>query len=60
MQDFKARLEKLLSEADDCDLIARLATDIQKHELFERLARDYRAMAKDIEKIIAIRGNASK
>jgi hypothetical protein len=60
MQDFKARLEKLLSEADDCDLIARLATDIQKRELFERLARDYRAMAKDIEKIIAIRGNAGK
>jgi hypothetical protein len=58
MVDLKARVEKLLTEAAECDLIAGLATDVQKRELFERLARDYRAMAADIEKIIAIRGSA--
>jgi hypothetical protein len=55
MVDFKARVDKLLTEAAECDLIAGLATDVQKRELFERLARDYREMAADIEKIIAIR-----
>jgi hypothetical protein len=55
MQDYRARIEKLLKEAADCDLIANLATDKQKRELFERLARDYRTMAADVEKIIDIR-----
>ena len=56
MQDFKARLENLLTQAAECDLIANLATDIQKRELFQKLAREYREMASDVEKIIAIRG----
>ena len=55
MLDFKDRVEKLLAAAAECDLVANLATDAQKRELFERLARDYRQMAKDVEKIIAIR-----
>jgi hypothetical protein len=55
MQDFKARQEKLLKEAAECDLVANLTTDVEKRALFEKLARDYREMAGDIEKIIAIR-----
>jgi hypothetical protein len=55
MHDFKARHEKLLKEAAECDLIANLTTDVEKRALFEKLARDYREMAKDIEKIIASR-----
>ena len=55
MKDFRARIEKLLTEAAECDLIARLTTDISKRELFERLACDYREMAQDVEKIAAIR-----
>jgi hypothetical protein len=56
MKDFQARVERLLAEAGECDLIAGLAMDVQKRELFEKLARDYREMARDIKKIIAIRG----
>jgi len=59
MQDYKARIENLLTGAAECDLIANLATDKQKRELFEKLARDYREMAEDIQKIIAIRGNGT-
>jgi hypothetical protein len=53
MEDLSAKLEKLLIEAEDCDLIGRLATDPDKRELFERLAADLRAMARDIEAVIA-------
>jgi hypothetical protein len=53
MQDLREKLEKLLTEAEDCDLIGRLATDKQKRELFKRLAADLRAMAHDIEAVIA-------
>ena len=35
MQDLREKLEKLLTEAEDCDLIGRLATDRQKRELFK-------------------------
>jgi hypothetical protein len=49
MEDLSAKLEKLLIEAEDCDLIGRLATDLNKRELFKRLAVDLRAMAHDIE-----------
>ena len=38
MQDMKAHLEKLRSDAAECALIRDLATDPQKRELFTRLA----------------------
>ena len=52
MQDLKAKLEKLRAEAEDCELIGRLATDVHKRELFLRLAVDLRGMARDIEAMI--------
>ena len=55
MQDLKAKLEKLLTEAEDCELIGRLATDVHKRALFLKLAVDLRAMARDIEAMIATR-----
>ena len=51
MEDFQARIERLLSESIECDLIAGSATDIKKRKLFERLARDYSEIARDIEKL---------
>ena len=45
----RVKLEKLLVEAEDCDLIGNLATDPRKRELFKRLATDLRNMARDIE-----------
>jgi hypothetical protein len=54
MEDLlRVKLEKLLIEAEDCDLIGRLATDSKKRELFKKLATDLRATARDIEAMIA-------
>jgi len=55
MEDLRAKLQKLLNEAEDCDLIGKLATDVHKRELFTRLAVDLRAMADDIRAAIAQR-----
>jgi hypothetical protein len=55
MQDMQAKLEKLLTEAEDCALIAKLAPNERKRELFERLAADLREIARDIERVIAAR-----
>ena len=60
MQDLKAKLEKIRTEADDCEIIGRLATDIHKRELFLRLAVDLRGMARDIEAMIATRPPVTK
>jgi hypothetical protein len=38
MQDLQARVEKLETEAAECDLIAKLAVDGQKRAAFEGLA----------------------
>jgi hypothetical protein len=54
----RVKLEKLLLEAEDCELIGKLATDLQKRELFKKLAADLRAMARNIETEIA--GRAPK
>ena len=59
MEDLSAKLEKLLMDAEDCDLIGRLAADPNKRELFEKLAADLRAIARDIQVVIAVRTNVS-
>ncbi len=41
MQDMKAQLEKLLTEASECALIASLATDKKKRDLFSKLSEHY-------------------
>jgi hypothetical protein len=53
MKDLSSTREKLLSEAEDCDLIGQLATDLRKRELFKKLAIDLRAMAGDIQAAIS-------
>ena len=52
MDDLTAKRAKLLLEADDCDLIGRLAASPHKRQLFQKLARDLRDMALDIERTI--------
>ncbi len=47
MEDLTAKLEKLRSEADDCELIGRLATDLGKRALFSKLALRLRALARE-------------
>jgi hypothetical protein len=53
-----AKLERLRDDATDCDLIGRLATDRKKRDLFRRLAVDLRALAQDIEDMIAVQQHA--
>jgi hypothetical protein len=54
MKELSARLEKLLIEAEDCDLIGKLATDPNKRELFKKLAVDLRTMARDVQAVISM------
>jgi hypothetical protein len=53
VEDLQARLEKLLTEAEDCALIGKLATDVRKRDLFDKLATDVRRMAREVEAVIA-------
>jgi hypothetical protein len=43
MKDLRAKLEKLLTEAEDCEIIGRLAADKKKRELFRRRPRIFAA-----------------
>jgi hypothetical protein len=53
MQDIKARRDKLLDDAADCEMIGSLAVDPVKRETFRQLAASYRQMANDLAVIIA-------
>jgi hypothetical protein len=55
MEELKARREKCLVDAADCELIANLATEPSKREIFGRLARQLKQMADDIGAVIAAR-----
>ena len=55
MRDMQEKLENLLVDAEDCELIARLATDRAKRETFARIAKQLRAMAAELKADIAIR-----
>jgi hypothetical protein len=52
MQDIKHRLEKLRTDAEECLLISRLTTEPEKREAFQKLADDYRKMARELETIV--------
>jgi hypothetical protein len=55
MEDLKAKLDRLRSEAVDCEMIGNLAADKEKRDLFRKLAFDLRSMAQGIEALIAVR-----
>jgi hypothetical protein len=52
MQDMLAQLEKLRKDAEDCELIGKLATDPKKRELFERLAAHLKVLATEVERVM--------
>ena len=52
MDDLQAKLEKLSLEAEDCELIAKRTTDLKERSMFDKLAFQLRAMARDIEALI--------
>jgi len=53
MEDMRAHLEKLRIDAKECALIGKLATDVQKRELFSRLADHLEVLASEVERAIA-------
>jgi hypothetical protein len=53
MEDMIAHLEKLRIDAEDCALISKLATNMQKRELFERLAEHLGGLASEVERALA-------
>jgi hypothetical protein len=53
MQDLNAQREKLLINAADCEIIANLACDERKREVFRNLARRLRQTADDLGAEIA-------
>jgi hypothetical protein len=55
MKDLRAKLEQLLAEAHDCDLIGNLATDQAKRATFRRMAVQFREMAEQLKADIAAR-----
>ncbi|WP_170991635.1 MULTISPECIES: hypothetical protein [Bradyrhizobium] len=50
MQDMKAHLEKLRVEAEECELISKLATNPTKKELFAKMAAHHRLLADEVER----------
>ncbi len=55
MEDLEERIEKLETDAADCDLIAKLAADAVKRETFGHLARQLRQMASDLRAVMQAR-----
>jgi len=53
--ELKSRVQKLRIEAADCDMISFLADDARKRALFQKLARDLRSTAGEIEAMNASR-----
>jgi hypothetical protein len=55
MNDLKTRLEKLIADAAECDLIASLAAEADKRKAFRDLAEQYRRMADAIRQVLTAR-----
>jgi hypothetical protein len=58
MIDFSAKLERFETLTAECELIAKLATDRRKRELYLRLAQHYSELAADLRKIMAAKDAA--
>lgn len=48
MRDLIERQNKLISDAEDCDLIANLTDDVEKKKTFRDLAMKLRVMAEEL------------
>ncbi|WP_407116686.1 hypothetical protein [Bradyrhizobium sp. LMG 9283] len=52
MKDLRLRLEKLRSDVRDFTLMSQQATDIEKRELFRRMADELAIEALELEQIV--------
>lgn len=55
MKDIRERLEDLLVDAAECDLISNVAAEDDKRQLFRTLGEQYRAMALQVRTVIDAR-----
>jgi hypothetical protein len=53
MKDTREWAEKLRNEAEECRLISKLATHLEKRETFTRLAESIDRQAEELEALIA-------
>ena len=58
MTDLQAKLERFETDAAECEMIARLASDGAKRELYSRLALHYRELVADARQLIATKDAA--
>ena len=58
MTDLECKLERFETLAAECELIAKVATDGAKRELYLRLAVHYRELMADMRTAIATRAAA--
>jgi hypothetical protein len=58
MTDLECKLERFETLAAECELIAKVATDGAKRELYLRLAVRYRELVADMRTAIATRAAA--
>jgi hypothetical protein len=53
MKDLEAYLERLRTDAEECALISKLATDKPKRELFAKLSKHLMTLASEVQRAIA-------
>ena len=58
MEDFESKLEKYQARAAKCEEQAREATDANRQDFYEVLARYFRNLANDFKEIIEKRKTA--
>jgi hypothetical protein len=58
MTDLQAKLERFETLTAECELIAKLATDRPKRELYLRLALHYGELVDDIRRALATKDAA--
>ncbi|WFU43591.1 hypothetical protein QA640_14795 [Bradyrhizobium sp. CB82] len=54
MRDYRTHLEKLRQDAADCQVIATLATDSSKRDMFRRLAMHLSRLADEVERELSL------
>lgn len=60
MKDLQDKLEKLRTDAEDCDLIGNLATDPTKRDMFRRLAAQLRQMVEEVQSVVDAQPNTPR
>ncbi len=55
MKDLREHLEKLKVQVAECEMIRDLATDLQKRELFGKMAAHFKNLAAELEREIKTR-----